>query len=133
MSYIDCPNCGCSRYPDPGGHCPDCNYPPLRRLTLTGELGGSLSFGVRTRVGSALLLRLSAGAQYAERDEQFIVLYRDSDWFALPRTGTRNATLLNGAVMKGECLLKSGDVLALGSQAGAKKQVMRLRVGMVDA
>jgi hypothetical protein len=84
-------------------------------------------------VGSALLLRLSAGAQYAERDEQFIVLYRDSDWFALPRTGTRNATLLNGAVMKGECLLKSGDVLALGSQAGAKKQVMRLRVGMVDA
>lgn len=131
MSSTACPNCGCSRYPDPGGHCPDCNYPPLRRLTLTGEVG-SLSFGVRTRLGSALLLRLSAEAQYAERDEQFSVFCRDSDWFALPRSGTRNATLLNGAIMKGESLLKNGDVIALGSQAGSIKQVMRLLVGTVD-
>lgn len=131
MSSTDCPNCGCSRYPDPNGHCPDCNFPPLRRLTLTGEVG-SLSFGVRTCLGSALLLRLSAEAQYAERDEQFSVCCRDSDWFVLPRTGTRNATLLNGAIIKGESLLKNGDVITLGSQAGSKRQVMRLLVGMVD-
>jgi hypothetical protein len=131
-STDDCPNCGCSRYPDPAGHCPDCNYPPLRRLTLTGD-AGSLSFGVRTRLGSDLLLRISSEAKYAEREEQFVVSCHNSDWYVAPRPGTKNATILNGAILTAESCLKNGDVIALGSHGGSGRQLMLLHVGMVDA
>jgi len=132
MSSMDCPNCGCSRYPDPGGHCPDCNYPPLQRLKLTGDKG-SLSFGVLTRVGSALLLRLSSEAQFAEREEQFLISCNNSDWFIVPSPSARNQTLLNGAILTAANCLKEGDMIALGSRADSTRQVMLLQVGMVNA
>ncbi len=131
MAATTCPNCGCARYPDSRGHCPDCNYPPLRRLTLTG-IKGKLSFGVRTPMGSTLLSKLSEEARFAERDEQFTIFCRDSDWFILARNRTRNATLLNGKAIPVETRLKEGDVIALGSASGAKTQVMRIVVGMTD-
>lgn len=132
MSPSTCPNCGCSRYPDSGGHCPDCNYPPLQRLTLTGP-AGHLSFGVRTRLGSSLLLKLSPEANFSEREEQFAVFSRQSNWFVLPRPDTKNATLLNGAILTRETSLKEGDIIALGSRSGTRRNVMRLVVGMVSA
>ncbi|MCX6883152.1 MAG: hypothetical protein NTV12_11710, partial [Verrucomicrobia bacterium] len=101
MATPTCPNCGCSRYPDHHGHCPDCNYPPARRLILTGTKG-KLSLGVRTPVGSTLLSKLSEESNYAERDEQFTVHCRNSDWYILPRTSTKNATLVNGRAIKAE-------------------------------
>lgn len=128
MSSTSCPDCAGSRYPDLSGHCPDCHYPHLSRLTLTGDAGSS-SFGVRTRLGSALLLKLSKEANYAER-AQFSVFCHDADWFILPVDGTKNDTLLNGVAITGEGSLKDGDVVALGSRSDSKKQVMPLRVGI---
>jgi hypothetical protein len=125
-----CPNCGCSTYPNDVGHCPDCNYPPLRRLILRGS-NGQLSFGVRTRLGSSLLLKISPDAIYAERDEQFAVFCRDSDWFLVPRSATKNRTILNGKPVNGETRLNEHDVIAIGSAADSGKQVMQLVVGMV--
>lgn len=130
MSSTNCPNCASSRYPNNEGHCPDCDYPPLWRLTLTGD-SGSMSFGVRTRMGSALLLRLSPDAQYTERDDQFSVFCRDSDWLILSCPCTRNPTLLNGVKLTAECCLKDGDEISLGSRTDPTRQVMQLRVGMV--
>lgn len=132
MPSSNCPNCDCSRYPGTNGHCPDCNYPPLRRLTLTGTTG-TLSFGVRTRLGSTLLLKMSPEANYSEREDQFTVFCRDADWFIFTRPGTRNATILNGRVLKEETTLKEGDVITLGNATGSRRQVMRLAIGMVDA
>jgi pSer/pThr/pTyr-binding forkhead associated (FHA) protein len=131
MATPTCPNCGCCGYPGPGGHCPDCNYPPARRLILTGA-EGNLSFGVRTPVGSTLLSKLSKDAKYAERDEQFTVHCRDSEWYILPRREAKNATLLNGRALMVEARLKTGDVIALGSASGIGKQVMQIEIGLRD-
>lgn len=127
-----CPNCGCSPYPDSRGRCSDCNHPPLRRLTLTGA-SGSLSFGIRTRLGRVLLLKLSPEANYAEKDEQFTVFSKDSEWFILARSGTKNTTLLNSTPLKQESRLAAGDTIELGSAAGPGKKVMSIVVGIVDA
>lgn len=131
MATPTCPNCGCTRYPDHRGHCPDCNYPPVQRLILTGAKG-NLSFGVRTPVGSTLLSKLSEEANFAERDEQFTVYCRDSDWYILARNGTKNATLLNGKAIKIETRMKAGDVISLGNASGKGRQVMRLDIGLRD-
>ena len=127
-----CPNCDCATYPASNGHCPDCNYPPTRRLVLTGDLG-QLSCGIRTKLGSTILARLSSEAQFAERDEQFTVFPCDSDWFVVPRMDTKNFTLLNGSAIFGEARLNDGDALALGSRTVLDKQVMVLRLSMGES
>jgi hypothetical protein len=92
-----------------------------------------MSFGVLTHVGSTLLHKLSSEAQYAERNEQFVISSNHSDWFIMPSTSAKNPTLLNGAILTTTSIIKDGDIIALGSRADAKKQVMLLHAGMVSA
>jgi hypothetical protein len=87
---------------------------------------------VRTRIGSTLLSRLSDEANYSEREEQFTVLCRDSDWYVIARNGTKNATLLNGKAVISETRLNAGDAITLGNASGAGKKVMRIDVQIVD-
>jgi hypothetical protein len=98
------------------------------RIELVGPDGKSLTLGVRTELGRALVRQLGPDGQFW--DSRQCVLERDArgQWVLVPAPGTTNETLVNGAAVTRLQALRNGDQIAVGREAkGIAKMPLTVR------
>ena len=100
------------------------------RIQLVSASGQSLTVGIRTELGKALLRRFGGEAEFWD-DRQCILERRaDGQWIVTPSPGTVNETLVNGEPLTRPRPLSDGDVLAVGRSAkGISKLPLIARAG----
>jgi hypothetical protein len=87
------------------------------RIQLAGESGQVMTIGVRTPLGKHMVRQF--GDDFAVWDTEQCTLDRGNDgtWQIVPKAGTTNETLLNGAAITAPQPLREGDVIAVGREA----------------
>ncbi|HEX8319189.1 protein kinase domain-containing protein [Longimicrobium sp.] len=87
------------------------------RIQLAGESGQMVTIGVRTPLGKHMVRQF--GDDFAVWDTEQCTLDRGNDgaWQIVPKAGTTNETLLNGAAITAPQPLREGDVIAVGREA----------------
>jgi serine/threonine protein kinase len=96
-------------------------------LVLRSEAGVEKAFNVGITIGQDLL-RTFGTEDYKFVDKaQFMLEKAAGAWYAVPRPGVKNDTILNGRALVSRTQLKSGDVLAVG-RAATRKFKMPLTV-----
>ena len=76
-----------------------------------------MTIGVRTPLGKHAVRQF--GDDFAVWDAEQCALERGNDgtWLIVPKAGTTNETLLNGAAITAPQPLREGDVIAVGREA----------------
>ena len=86
------------------------------RLVLKGPTGGSMSIGIKTRIGKSNVGKFGGDAKYWA-NVQFILDKQGDGWVVAHNAKAPNETLLNGKTVTGTKPLKDGDVLAVGKES----------------
>jgi serine/threonine protein kinase len=105
---------------------------PLRteRIQLVGESGHAIALGVRTPLGKHMVRQFGDDAAVWDAEQATVERGPDGTWVVVPRPGTTNETLLNGAAITGPQPLHDGDVIAVGRAAkGIEKLPLTARPG----
>jgi hypothetical protein len=105
---------------------------PLRteRIQLVGESGHAIALGVRTPLGKHMVRQFGEDAAVWDAEQATVERGPDGGWIVVPRPGTTNETLLNGATITGPQPLHEGDVIAVGRAAkGIEKLPLTARPG----
>jgi serine/threonine protein kinase len=100
------------------------------RIQLVGESGHAITVGVRTPLGKHMVRQFGEDAAVWDAEQATVERGQDGGWQVVPRTGTTNETLLNGAALTSPQPLHDGDVIAVGRQAkGIEKLPLTVRPG----
>jgi hypothetical protein len=100
------------------------------RIQLVGETGHAITVGVRTPLGKHMVRQFGEDAAVWDAEQVTVERGQDGGWQVVPRTGTTNETLLNGASITSPKPLNDGDVIAVGRQAkGIEKLPLTVRPG----
>lgn len=111
--------------PAPGPAPPEGKPAPpsaATSLVLRSERGADIRLRIRTVVGKHLLRTFGEDSRFWDA-EQLTLEPKNGRWWALPKMGAPNETMLNGKAITAPTPLKTGDVLAVGREA---KGVMKL-------
>jgi serine/threonine protein kinase len=96
------------------------------RIRLVGETGHAITLGVRTHI----VRQFGEDANVWDSEQCTIERGPDGAWQVVPRPGTTNETLLNGAAITAPRPLHEGDVIAVGRAAkGIAKLPLTARAG----
>jgi|GEM_PF-564791 len=103
---------------------------PLRadRIQLTSESGHTISVGVRTPLGKHIVRQFGEDSVVWDTEQCTLERGADGSWQVVPKDGTTNETLLNGATITSAQPLHEGDVIAVGRMAkGISKLPLTVR------
>jgi serine/threonine protein kinase len=100
------------------------------RIQLVGESGHAIAIGVRTPLGKHMVRQFGEDAAVWDAEQATVERGQDGVWQVVPRPGTTNETLLNGAAITSPRPLRDGDVIAVGRAAkGIEKLPLTARPG----
>jgi serine/threonine protein kinase len=100
------------------------------RIQLVGETGHAITLGVRTPLGKHMVRQFGEDAAVWDAEQATVERGPDGAWQVVPRPGTTNETLLNGAAITSPQPLRDGDVIAVGRAAkGIAKLPLTARPG----
>lgn len=98
------------------------------RIELAGESGQPLNIGVRTPLGKHICRQFGPDSSFWDTEQCVLEKNSDGTWQVVPRPGTTNETLLNGAAITAARPLSEGDVIAVGREAkGVAKLPLTVR------
>jgi serine/threonine protein kinase len=100
------------------------------RIQLVGETGHAITVGVRTPLGKHMVRQFGEDSAVWDAEQATVERGADGGWQVVPRPGTTNETLLNGAAVTAPQRLHEGDVIAVGRAAkGIEKLPLTVRAG----
>jgi len=104
--------------------------PAVGAIELVSEVGRTLMANLKVnRIGRHLLESWGEQAGAFDIDQMVLVKVDGEGWYVEPNVKAVNETLLNGKAIRARAPLRTGDVLAVGSEArGVIRHPLRIRI-----